>query len=234
MSADYSWPKEARLLKRAQFLALTDRRTKPDLVVRTRAFLVLGRLNGLPFCRLGLTVTKKVGRAVVRSRLKRRAREFFRLNRGGWPGGLDLVFIARIEAGVLDAADLKADLARVDARLAAWSPPDAPPKAPHQADDTALRPPGPWNPGRLLAAPALFAIGFYQRFISPFLPPACRFRPTCSHYAAEAISRHGLGRGGALAVWRLLRCQPWGSGGYDPVPPAEAYKSLGPEMTDVG
>ncbi|MDR2725198.1 MAG: membrane protein insertion efficiency factor YidD [Candidatus Adiutrix sp.] len=79
-----------------------------------------------------------------------------------------------------------------------------------------------------MAAPALWAIGFYQRFISPLLPPACRFRPTCSQYAAEAISRHGLGRGGLLAVWRLLRCHPFGSGGYDPVPP------LGSEMTDVG
>jgi len=220
---DYSWPKEARLLKRAQFLALTDRRTKPDLVVRTGAFLVLGRLNGLPFCRLGLTVTRKVGRAVVRSRLKRRVREFFRLSRGGWLSALDLVFIARVEAGAMSAADLKADLARVGAKIAAWSPPAASAAVP-RSEASAPKPPG----SRLLAAPALWAIGFYQRFISPLLPPACRFRPTCSQYAAEAISRHGLGRGGLLAVWRLLRCHPFGSGGYDPVPP------LGSEMTDVG
>ena len=200
-------------MKRAQFLALTDRRTKPDLVVRTGAFLVLGRRNGLSFCRLGLTVTKKVGRAVVRSRLKRQAREFFRLNRGGWPFGLDLLFIARVGAGALPAADLRADLARAGARIIAWSPPPGP-----LADGGVGPPerPQPWLP----VAPVLLAIGFYQRFISPLLPPACRFWPTCSHYAAEAIALHGLGRGGLLAVRRLLRCHPWGSGGYDPVPRA--------------
>ena len=203
MSVDHTWPKEARLLKRAQFLALTDRRTKPDLVVRTGSFLVLGRLNDLPFCRLGLTVSRKAGRAVARSRLKRQAREFFRLNRGGWPVALDLVFIARIGAGDLPAAELKADLDRVGARLAGWRP---------SAEGTAPKPPR-------LAAPVILAISFYQRFISPLLPPACRFLPTCSHYAAEAITRHGLGRGGFLAIRRLLRCHPWGSGGYDPVPP---------------
>jgi len=59
----------------------------------------------------------------------------------------------------------------------------------------------------------------YQLFLSPILPPSCRFEPSCSHYAAEAIALHGPVRGGWLAVRRLLRCQPWsGHGGYDPVP----------------
>jgi len=58
----------------------------------------------------------------------------------------------------------------------------------------------------------------YQRFVSPLFPPRCRFYPTCSHYAVEALSRHGLFRGSALALWRLLRCGPWTDGGYDPVP----------------
>ena len=69
-------------------------------------------------------------------------------------------------------------------------------------------------PGRA----ALACIRFYRRFISPLLPPACRFTPTCSAYALEAIARHGLVKGGALACWRLLRCQPLCKGGYDPVP----------------
>ena len=59
---------------------------------------------------------------------------------------------------------------------------------------------------------------FYQRFISPLTPPTCRFTPTCSHYAIEAIRKHGPFKGLALAVWRILRCNPWGGSGYDPVP----------------
>jgi putative membrane protein insertion efficiency factor len=64
----------------------------------------------------------------------------------------------------------------------------------------------------------LLLIRFYQRFISPGLPPACRFYPTCSEYGYEAISRYGIIKGGALTVRRLLRCHPFHPGGYDPVP----------------
>jgi putative membrane protein insertion efficiency factor len=61
-------------------------------------------------------------------------------------------------------------------------------------------------------------IRFYQRFISPYTPPTCRFTPSCSQYAIEAIRKHGPFKGFALAVWRILRCNPWGGSGYDPVP----------------
>jgi len=61
-------------------------------------------------------------------------------------------------------------------------------------------------------------IGFYQRWISPLLPPRCRFIPSCSSYAAEAIETHGLWRGTVLAVRRVGRCHPFHPGGYDPVP----------------
>jgi hypothetical protein len=60
---------------------------------------------------------------------------------------------------------------------------------------------------------------FYKRFISPFLPPACRFTPTCSEYAMEAVMVHGTVRGSTMAVLRLLRCHPFHAGGHDPVPP---------------
>jgi uncharacterized protein len=66
----------------------------------------------------------------------------------------------------------------------------------------------------------LAAIGFYSRAISPALPPRCRFYPTCSAYAAEAIARHGAGRGSWLALRRLLKCAPWHPGGVDLVPGA--------------
>ncbi len=58
----------------------------------------------------------------------------------------------------------------------------------------------------------------YQYLISPLLGPSCRYTPTCSEYAIQAIDRHGVLRGGWLAIRRLLRCHPWGGSGYDPVP----------------
>jgi hypothetical protein len=76
------------------------------------------------------------------------------------------------------------------------------------------------TPRRGPVARALLAtIGFYSRAISPALPPRCRFAPTCSAYAAEAVAVHGAARGSWLALLRLLRCAPWHPGGYDPVPP---------------
>ena len=70
----------------------------------------------------------------------------------------------------------------------------------------------------LLVRMLVLPIRFYQRFISPLFPPACRFTPTCSQYAVEALQKHGPMKGLWLAVRRLLRCHPWGGSGYDPVP----------------
>lgn len=64
----------------------------------------------------------------------------------------------------------------------------------------------------------LWLIRFYKRHISPSLPPACRFTPTCSEYAYQAIARHGALKGGYLAIRRILKCHPFHPGGYDPVP----------------
>jgi len=61
-------------------------------------------------------------------------------------------------------------------------------------------------------------IKFYKMAISPYLPDACRFSPTCSEYAKEAIEKYGVLKGGCLAIWRVLRCNPFCKGGYDPVP----------------
>ena len=79
----------------------------------------------------------------------------------------------------------------------------------------------PWRPTGAtspLAWLALWLIGLYRRVISPALPPACRFAPSCSEYGYEAIARYGILAGGRLAVWRVLRCNPFGGSGYDPVP----------------
>lgn len=64
----------------------------------------------------------------------------------------------------------------------------------------------------------LVPIRVYQYAISPLMPPSCRFAPSCSHYAQEAITRHGACTGTWLALKRLARCHPWGGSGYDPVP----------------
>lgn len=61
-------------------------------------------------------------------------------------------------------------------------------------------------------------IRFYRSFISPNTPPSCRFHPTCSEYAYEAVDKYGILKGGRLAIWRVLRCNPWGGSGWDPVP----------------
>ncbi len=65
---------------------------------------------------------------------------------------------------------------------------------------------------------AIFLINLYRRFISPLKPPCCRFTPTCSEYALEAFKKRGFIVGFGLTVWRILRCNPFGKGGYDPVP----------------
>lgn len=64
-------------------------------------------------------------------------------------------------------------------------------------------------------------IGVYRRYISPMTPPTCRFQPTCSAYALEAIERHGAARGAWMSLLRILRCHPFHPGGHDPVPPVE-------------
>ncbi len=89
----------------------------------------------------------------------------------------------------------------------------ASPSHPEPAAPVAATSPG----ARVLLAP----IVAYRRWISPALPARCRFYPSCSTYAVEAITTHGAWRGFRLTVWRLLRCQPFHPGGYDPVPPRQ-------------
>jgi len=72
---------------------------------------------------------------------------------------------------------------------------------------------------KIVIAPFVFLIRGYQKFISPILPSSCRYTPTCSHYAIEALKTHGLLRGGWLATKRIVSCNPWGGSGHDPVPP---------------
>jgi putative membrane protein insertion efficiency factor len=90
--------------------------------------------------------------------------------------------------------------------------------AAHPAEEPSLRDiPVTW--GNLARLPVLALIRLYQLTLANLLPQnTCRFTPTCSHYGYQAVARYGLLKGGGLAVWRVLRCQPFSRGGYDPVP----------------
>ncbi|HFC10392.1 MAG TPA: membrane protein insertion efficiency factor YidD [Chloroflexi bacterium] len=98
----------------------------------------------------------------------------------------------------------------------------------HEAFDFSLRPPNP-DPSPLGALPRtpnywprlalLLLVRLYQMTLAKTLPPnTCRFYPTCSHYGYEAIYKYGVIKGGLMAIWRVLRCNPFNPGGYDPVP----------------
>ncbi|MGC6422813.1 MAG: membrane protein insertion efficiency factor YidD [Flavobacteriaceae bacterium] len=71
---------------------------------------------------------------------------------------------------------------------------------------------------KITTAPFLLLIQFYQHLISPLIPPSCRYTPSCSQYSKEALIKHGLWKGGQLAIKRICSCHPWGGSGYDPVP----------------
>jgi putative membrane protein insertion efficiency factor len=88
--------------------------------------------------------------------------------------------------------------------------------------------------GRLPGLALRLLIRIYQLFIAPLLGPRCRFHPSCSHYAAEAITRHGALGGVWLAVRRIARCHPWSEGGFDPVPEKFTLKTLALNLTLTG
>ena len=72
----------------------------------------------------------------------------------------------------------------------------------------------------------LFPVHVYRRVVSPALPARCRYHPSCSSYAVEAVRRHGILRGGVLSAWRLLRCNPWSHGGIDRVEDQTLFKAI--------
>jgi hypothetical protein len=85
-------------------------------------------------------------------------------------------------------------------------------------------PPPPRGLARIVRSLAVAPIVVYQRLISPAIPRRCKYEPTCSRYAVEAIREYGILRGLVLAGWRLLRCNPWSLGGYDPVEAQRVFR----------
>ncbi|MDG1967771.1 MAG: membrane protein insertion efficiency factor YidD [Flavobacteriaceae bacterium] len=71
---------------------------------------------------------------------------------------------------------------------------------------------------RIIIYPFLILIKFYQSFISPLLPSTCRYTPTCSEYSKQCLTKHGLLKGSLMSIRRILKCNPWGGNGYDPIP----------------
>ena len=151
--------------------------------------------------RMGLIVPKFQSSAVARNRLRRRLREIWRreLQPASARVGPRHPGAPRSLRRLVRRASR--DLLRLAARRC-WGP----------GDRCRVRPRVPRR--RLLAA----LIRGYQRFVSPALPPSCRFHPSCSQYALEAVTRHGALKGGWLAARRLARCHPFHPGGFDPVP----------------
>ena len=91
--------------------------------------------------------------------------------------------------------------------------------APREADGNR-----PARASQVLRTIAIAPITLYRRVISPAIPQRCKYAPTCSHYAVDAIREYGILRGAVLASWRLLRCNPWSYGGYDPVEAQRVFR----------
>jgi putative membrane protein insertion efficiency factor/ribonuclease P protein component len=187
---------------------------------------------------------KQAKKATQRNLIRRRLRERYRLHPSRnleSLAGCDLIFMATPQTQAASEAELDAALEEVLGRAGKKQVPrdtaasqrrpvapvpdpiPSPERAPErdneaetameEGDEEAVHLPQP-----LVTFVALGMIRFYQRFISPGLPPSCRFEPTCSRYTYASIERFGLLRGSYLGVARICRCNPWHAGGYDPVP----------------
>jgi uncharacterized protein len=91
----------------------------------------------------------------------------------------------------------------------------------HSASQAAPPPSGPARIARIIAVTPIVV---YQRYVSPAIPQRCKYEPSCSRYALDAIREYGILRGLVLAGWRLLRCNPWSHGGYDPVEAQRVFR----------
>ena len=140
--------------------------------------------------RLGISVSKKVGNSVVRHRVTRLIRESYRLHEDMFNSGLDMVVIARKSAGYRTVRILKV-------HFFTWE------------NFTVIL-----NMKTIL----IELIRFYQKYLSPLKSTKCPYIPSCSQYGLEAVQKYGALKGGLLALWRILRCNPFSKGGYDPVP----------------
>jgi len=246
-------PRQNRLTS-AQFdRAFTQSQVVRHPLVQARAHLRGDESNTI---RAAFVVPKKQGKAHDRNRAKRRLRERFRLHpRRDEPNlrGCDLIFLSTpatstATTGELDAA-LEEVLRRLGKRMNGANRNDESKKVraeltpssnqeTHQEveglkegvspalEESQQEPPSVEFKGRPISWLFIAMIRFYQRAISPSLPPTCRFFPTCSAYTVGAIERHGPFWGSLLGAWRICRCTPLCKGGFDPVPEAIPVRLL--------
>lgn len=161
--------------------------------------------------------------AVDRNLLKRRIREAYRLNKGllqSMPARVEFMLLyqkRRIATFAEIEEIVKKALERILSEACAEASPEACTTA-VAADNSKNAPQSCSLARRVATAPLVLLVRFYQICISPLKPSCCRFTPTCSQYALEALRKHGVFKGTWLAIKRILRCHPWGGSGYDPVP----------------
>lgn len=192
----FSFPKERKLKGQKTF----ERIFKTGKIVRAGHLYLAYETEGCDSWRIAVVARKKdYPKAFMRNRVKRRLREVVRLAQGNYAPFRGVV-VAKKEMLFLSWEELVKEWRKVCEKAGIVS----------KAEEV----PPPSLGARLMMA----LVRFYRACISPLLPRCCRFTPTCSQYALEALGKHGFWKGTALAVWRILRCNPFNPGGYDPVP----------------
>lgn len=157
--------------------------------------------------------------AVDRNLLKRRIREAYRLNKGllqSMPARVEFMLLYQ-KRRIATFAEIEEIVKKALERILAEAGPEACATA-VAADNSKNAPQSCSLARRVATAPLVLLVRFYQICISPLKPSCCRFTPTCSQYALEALRKYGVFKGTWLAIKRILRCHPWGGSGYDPVP----------------